>query len=518
MKNKILAIALIVSAIFISCNNDYDAPNSNSDLGWYTSALRETEWKVGINKYMSFSDLSQGTIDHKWTISEGNYFLKGPIERLDSVFDQFIVNRGATETTDKTIHVLFKKSGQQDIRLYNTFKDSVAFRGNDTIPAVKMGDKWVMDTTFVVDVYDTIVPAIEIRRGEDILPHENPLDTIYIEAGNSLEFTDVTVIGRPDTWKWSVGGSTSTEQVATLVFKKLGNWKGSVQLSRTAENTPGDWENYQIPVNFKVIPSSQPFQLFGDVAELENETIQLPFNGEFTSFENKEAFFKVNVNGMDFSITSVEINENDSTILDIVLDDPIYRPDVITVSLLDGSGITSTDNRPVVSFNNEAVVMHDVNLWNPTESSFEDGPSGVWQQDQGPNGSVEYSTEQAYDGSYSLKISSTTDAFVRATGAMSLGNFEAGVEYKFTWKVYIDPITTAPSMGPWFYWQQNADTPLGDQQFWNGLNGKPRETWITQERIFTVPANSEGYMTVRINNTATIYIDAFHVVKHEERP
>ena len=438
MKNKILAIALIVSAIFTSCNNnDYDAPNSNSDLGWYTSALRETEWKVGIDKYMSFSDLSQGTIDHKWTISEGNYFLKGPIQRLDSVFDQFIVNRGATETTDKTIHVLFKKSGLQDIRLYNTFKDSVAFRGNDTIPAVKMGDKWVMDTTFVVDVYDTIVPAIEVRQAGALVPHENPLDTIYIEAGDNLEFTDVTVIGRPDTWRWNVGGSSSTDQVATLVFKKLGVWNGSLQLSRTTQNVPGDWEQYQIPVNFKVIPSSQPFIISGEIVELEDQTIQIPFNGEFAPFTGQESHFTVNVNGNPFVIDEVTVNSADATLLEITLVDQIYESDDIDVSY-DGMGtLESTDTRKPAAFSNLPISSYFVNIFSEDASTMEDGGASLsWVPSWEDDTLIEVTTDNPRTGDYSLKL--TFDGIERKNPAgYKLNPMSNGAQFTLEDKTYI---------------------------------------------------------------------------------
>lgn len=478
MKNKIYAIALIVSSIFTSCNNnDYDAPNSNSDLGWYTSALRQTEWRIGINKYMSFADLSQGTIEHKWTIGQGNYFLEGPIQRQDSVFDQFIINRGATETTDKTIHVLFKKSGLQEIRLYNTFKDSVSFRGNDTIPAVQIGDKWVMDTTFVVDVYDTIVPAIEVRQAGVLVPHENPLDTIYVEAGGDIEFTDITTIGRPDTWNWNVGGSTSNQQVATLIFKKLGVWNGTLNLSRTTQNIPGDWESYKIPVNFKVIPSSQPFIVSGELKELENQTIQVPFNGEFSPFTGQEDHFTVSVNGTPFDINEININSDDATILDFTLVEQIYESDDITVSY-DGLGdIESTDTRSPVAFTDLPVTSYFVNIFDENAATLEDGgASASWVPSWEDDTLIEVTTDNPHSGDYSLKL--TFDGEERnRPGFYKLNPMSNGAKfllenktYLLEFYLYIEPGGDYNAIyphfigGQWQGWWTDASSAIGQWQ------------------------------------------------------
>lgn len=476
MKNTIIAIALIVSGVFTSCNNDaYEEPNVFADTGWYTSALRQTEINVGIDQYMSFSDLSQGTVNNSWTISSGNFFLKGPINRQDSIFDSFIINKGDTVTNDRTIHVLFKKSGLQTVRLYNTFNDSVAFRGNDTIPAVKIGDKWVMDKTFVIDVYDTIVPAIEIRQDGVLVDHTNPLDTIYIEAGGSLDFSDVTTIGRPNTWNWNVGGATNNEQEATLIFKKLGIWEGNVNLSRTGQNIPGDWENYQIPINFKVIPSSQPFVVSGAIKELEDQTIQVPFNGEFAPFTDQESFFTVHVNGNPFAVDKIEINEDDATILDIKLVDQIYESDDITISY-DGMGsLESTDTRKPVAFSDLSVASYSLNVFDINAATLEDGgASASWVPSWEDDTLIEVTTDNPHSGEYSLKLTFDGEERNNALGfrynPMSNGAkfiLEADKTYIIEMWLYIEPGGDYPNFWPhiiggqWKGWWTDASAAIG---------------------------------------------------------
>ena len=373
MKNKII-IAFAFLAVLIGCQDDeYDAPNSFSDVGFYTGAGQQRTLQLNITEYLSFLDLSQGYLEHSWTIDPGNYFLQGPISSRDSILENFIINPGKTTTEDKTIHVLFYESGLQKVRLRNVFKDSVAFRGfNGTDeyikPAVKEGDFWVIDTTFVVKVFDTIIPEIEVKQFGAVVDHTST-DTIYVEAGDKLQFIDKTTIGEPNGRFWSIRKTlapgavaqasdvvaSSSAEVADIIFKKLGNFTASITANRTGQDVPADSEKYTITSPIKVIPSSQPFVLTGTISEQEDETIRIPFNGEFIDFVDKISFFEVKVNDVLFPIASVSVDPTDATFLNIKLVDPIYQNDVIKVTLLPGSGITSTDTREPVTFTDAVV-------------------------------------------------------------------------------------------------------------------------------------------------------------------
>ncbi|MCL7762601.1 hypothetical protein MPF19_04180 [Polaribacter sp. Z014] len=514
MKNKLILMALLLTCVFIGCeDDDYDAPNSLSDIGWYTSLLRAEEFNIGINDYISFSDLSQGTLDHTWTISQGSYFLEGPIKRNDTLYDQYITDTISLKSTNKTIHVLFKKSGLQEINLYNTFKDSVTFKGvkgitDVVLPSKRIEDRWVIDTTFVVDVYDTIVPAMRIEQHGVVVPHESILDTIYVEAGDNIQLFDLTTIGRPNTWSWKIGDQYSNGQESTMVLKKLGTFVGQFTASRTGQNIPGDFETYKIPAIFKVIPSSQPFIIAGKIKELKDETLQVPFNGEFTSFENKEQFFTVKVNDVVFPVASVSINSDDATILDLVLQDPIYRPDIITVTLEPDSGLESTDTRTPVPFTDSPVEMHNVNLWDDNIYGFEDNAES-WITSDGPGGT--YSTEQASKGSYSMKLTSD-DGWSRISSENFPVVVEGGKTYTISWKVWVDPATTVNSFGPWFYFSG------GNQQFWTSLKDVPRGEWVTMSRDYDVANTGPTYFAFRINKTSVLYLDEVHIVETEIRP
>lgn len=524
MKNKIIMMSMLATSFFIGCSdNTYEAPNSFSEVGWYTSALRApaSTLNVGINNYMSFVDLSQGTKTHSWTIDEGNLFLQGPIPTKQKIFDKYIKEPVALTSTDKTIHVLFKKSGIQNVKLFNTFKDSVAFRGADglIISSVKVGDEWVIDKTFAVDVYDTIVPKMVIKRDGVVLSHENATDVITIEAGDKLEFTDITTIGRPTGSSWKIGTATGLGRVSNIIFKKLGTFKGSFTVGRTAQYIPTDIKTYQIPATFKVVPSSKPFVLTGDIKELANETIQVPFNGEFEPFANKESSFTVKVNNIVFPIKTVTVNAADATVLDIVLKDKIYRPDVITVSYDGTGGITSTDLRTPAVFTNKAVIMHNVNMLDNVNAGFEDGKLTGWSLPWDSDAVISASTTRAATGTYSLKM--VCDGVERQNpanyknsfeGLKSKFNLQKGKTYILTFKIYREVGAKLTDFAPWLltqwkqFWTPGADAIVGQ---W---------TTITKEHTATGD-NIDFYFMFQINGgSGVFYFDDIFLVEKEVRP
>ncbi|WP_343328529.1 hypothetical protein [Polaribacter staleyi] len=533
MKNTLILIAFI-SLLFTSCTEEeYEAPNSFSDVGFYTGAGQNSIIQLNIFDYMSFLDLSQGYTEHSWTIEEGNNFLKGPIKSTEKSFEKYVVNAGDTVTKEKSAHVLFNKSGLQKVRLRNVFKDSVAFRGfsqerGDYIMAsVKEGNSWVIDTTFVVKVFDTIIPQIEVKQFGALVDYTSK-DTIYVEAGDKVQFIDKTTIGEPTGRFWSIrakGGTqevvaSSSAEVADIVFKKLGHFTARITANRTGQNVPGDSDTYDLVSPFKVIPSSQPFVISGTIIEKEDETIQVPFNGEFSPFLNKESFFKVSVNDVDFKVASVTINPDDSTILDLVLEEKIYRPDVIKVSLLDGSGLESTDTRTPVAFVDEVVKMHDVNLI-PSDIATLDTGMG-WSVWNASNGTPERSNEKSASGDYSLKMTITpgmawSEAQAILPNAIALDGTKT---YTLKYDMYIDESTTVrPNVGGMF-----LITNWG-WQFWMDYKNEtlhPTGKWVTKEIDYkSSAAFTKLYLRFSSqanNSNAIVYYDNFYLVEKEVRP
>ncbi|MGA9639650.1 hypothetical protein [Flavobacterium sp.] len=539
MKNKLLIIGLVLSGIFFGCQSEYEAPNSFSDIGFYNSAGTLKTLSVSLNKYMTFTDLSQGQIDHTWMIDKNINFLQGPIKTKDTTFT--VINKGDTLTKEKTIILQFAEAGMKKVRLYNVFKDSVTFRGNTGGINYFMGSKkidenrWVIDTTFMVKVYDTISGKLQVLQNNVPIPLNNK-DTVYVEAGDLLHFSDQTTIGEPTGRTWSikkvlaagvasspsdvVASSTSAE--ADIVFKKIGVFKASIAIVRTGQNIPAASRTYLITRPIKVTPSTKPFVVSGILKEQANETIQVPFAGEFASFTDPKADFTVKVNGITFPIASIILNSTDQTILDVKLVNKIYRPDVITISY-SGTSLKSTDNRVLQPFTDKSVVMHDVNLVGDSSvSGFENGGI-LWKPSGTSDGTVVVSTEQFASGAASLKLSlvpgkAKAEAIVTLPAGITI---DASKIYTIRYKVYIVPGATgveAPTQTGWTFSSNYSP------QFFNTIR-PPVESgkWLTFEKDYTgTTLITQMYFRVISNSpkttTATIYVDDFYVVEKEVRP
>ncbi|SFF67961.1 hypothetical protein SAMN04488033_10440 [Salegentibacter agarivorans] len=522
MKKYMKYILLLVSlpVLVLSCEpEEYDIPNEFSDAMVYTSQFRNEEFKIGINDFITFSDLSQNAIEHTWTIEEGSFFLDGDISRQDTIYDEYIVNPGSTQTTDKTAHVLFTKSGFSNVRLYNVFKDSVAIKGkNDTLVAVRESEnRWVIDTTFRVEVYDTIVPKILVRQDGIVLNHES--DTITVEAGSALEFVDLTTVGRPDTRMWTIAGETSTDSVATIQLNRLGEFNGSLRVSRQEENIPPDSDFYRIPTIFKVIPSSEPFIVSGEIMESEDQTIQISVNGELANFADQEEFFTVKVNGEQYNISAISINQSDATQISIKLVDPIYRDDVVEVSYT-GSDITSTDSRVLQDFTDLQVSMnqHEVALF----TFEENGNNWTLHETNKDDSSISISTEQAASGPNSLKVESGSSgnwtAFENLVDQFSLIP-DQKVQYEY--KVYKTAGVNIPFIAPWI--AQDGETGGSNStQYWhNDIASAPAGEWVTIRPAKTwSPGSSADNLNafIRHSGVGTIYFDDVRIIEVDERP
>lgn len=523
IKIKFLAAFALLALMFTACNKDdeYEAPNSFSDVGWYI-AYPQSPWPDTLltNKddYITFSDLSQNAVSHKWEIEKGNFFLKKPIARQDSIFDDKIAGSGST--TDKTAAIWFRNSGYNHVRLYNVFDEQVTFRGpNGYLGEAKpVGDKWVIDTTFVVDVYDSIVPQIRIEQKGVVKNHLSTTDTIYVEAGDTLEFFDLTTQGRPDDWQWNVGGSTVFEQSPSIVLKKLGVFaENTVIMRRSGPNIPGDYEKYEIPVPIRVIPSSQPFQLFGSIVELENQLIQIPFNGEFAPFIDQEQYFTVMLNGVQNTNFNLSINPDDATILDLMFNEPIYKSDVITIEYAGNGTLESTDTRSPEPF------METVNMFQheAVVYDFEDvenHPNWLPRGDNLPTTTISISDEVADTGTYSLKVDAAAagnwSSFQNLVNQYSL---KGGVTYQMEYRIYKVAGAAINMNGPWINQAGEVRT-----QFWNNtVAGAPAETWVTVNPggRYTPPADGSDFeVYIRHNGMGVLYFDNIRIMEVDERP
>ncbi|MBI9057100.1 MAG: hypothetical protein JEZ01_04965 [Labilibaculum sp.] len=528
MKNINLIFGLFMLLLVVGCDDEYEPLNEYSDVQWYTDLSHGRSNAVGLDKYLSFSDLSQNALSHEWQLEKnsGAMYLTGNINYKDSVYTNFIDEDATNISYDQTVSVLFTKPGLQNLRLLNTYNEYVEFIGADTLAAVKQGDVWVIDTTFVLDVYDTLQPAVKLfHNGVEIL--DVPANSgvvladsaswpIYeIEAGESIEFVDMTTIDRPSGRNWMVpgGSGVASDSVAEYFFYRLGTFKPMMDSNRDGVGIPYGYERQVIPMKIKVNKSSLPFELVGNINELEDQTLQLSVTGEMVPFFNQEEFFTVHVtnpNGFDqdIAVESVKINAQVGNMIDIKLSEPIYSyNDVVTVSY-SGGNIESLDERALTEMVDLPVVMYNPNVLNDPAYGFEDAGAG-WIPMWDNTATLDYTTEKAASGSYSLKMTQ-----FGGKGKVESKNapiaMKVGATYLYTYKVWIDASTTAGSISTWFFpeWKQN----------WVGIGSTPRGEWVTISKEYEYNLGGTLIIMFTINGDGLVYVDDFSMIEMDVRP
>lgn len=150
MKTYLKILATLTLVIFMtSCEEQDDNVNPFDDfssLTWWSSGGTDhalTEKTIAINKFIAFKDLSRGVISHEWRISDGSSLLREGFSETDTIYSNFEIRGNTTGNT--LAYVLFKEAGISEVRLINTFKDSVK-------ESVREGSFWKVEKIFTITV------------------------------------------------------------------------------------------------------------------------------------------------------------------------------------------------------------------------------------------------------------------------------------------------------------------------------------------------------------------------------
>ncbi|MGA9639581.1 hypothetical protein [Flavobacterium sp.] len=536
MKKINLISLFLVLLSLCSCSQseylDYTAPDELSDVSFVTN-FRENANNINIDTHIAFFDLSIGAESHEWILEEGNSFLKTGFNLTDSL-PKFIDNEAGIISNDPKAFVLFRKDGINKVRLLNKFKSYVSYKYNlgsvgtpivKELKSVKQGDLWVIDTTFVYDVYGYIKPALRVLKGgnevlnvkaEDktSLANSASWPVIEVEAASPLTYEDITTVGRPNGGVWltpdAVPGETSGKKIVEVKYYKLGTFNAGTLRSTRGNGLPVASVEKIIPLKIRVVKSSLPFVYDGALTEDATKTISFRVNGEVQDFIGKEGNFTVNVKNIakgfnqNIPVQIARVKNSDKIFIELVLSAPIYNSDEITVSYNGLGDIMSADSRTLQAFGPEAVNMYyGVNILpNNGHSDFEQsitdknralatdyyvGPAN------GPEaGSLvwERITTRQQNGTASMQYKTAAGNVTPNVSLFSfgLGNptaIPAGT-YRMSYWIYIDPATTLKSFTTEF------GNPITSTYSWN-IESLVKGEWVQVFKTITVPKIESGY-------------------------
>ncbi|ANQ47445.1 hypothetical protein MY04_0062 [Flammeovirga sp. MY04] len=521
-------MAILFASLFMGCEKADLSPKKATDVSWYTSQFRKGVWNVGLNEHTTFMNLSQNYVDNKWEIEPTLYFLDGSFPEGAEDLTPYIREDLDRETADLSAHVLFTEPGLKKVRMYTTFPDSVTFKGNDTLPSFfdPNINLWVIDTTFVIDVYDTLKPELEVYIN-DILqkPNSNPevIDTLTFEAGTLVKFVDVTTQGRPNSRTWNLEGarpSGSTEQEVEAMYVTEGVFTASLASARTGTQIPNANAWMKVPFIFNVTESTQSFTALGTASELANETITIPLNMESSPFTGQEDSFVVRVENEGFNevipVALASLDNSDKTLITLKLTQPIYNTDKITVSYT-GGNISNSNGKLLSTFEDIEVEMHVENLLDAEIFGFEKDHGNWTFMDWAWGPAHTFVDTKAYSGFYSMKLEALGGNNF-TYNKVTIPETKAGKKYMFTYKAWVDASTNTKS----FKVIRNEDWK---QVSINDFDQVPREQWVDLKHNFDGLDGPNTFMFAPIDKNdgawggdLLIYIDDVQLIELEIRP
>jgi hypothetical protein len=547
MKNIFKISMLLLAFVFeTSCSDEYEAPYGDySSFKWYTNeGFDESDKILNINSYVAFMDLSRNTISNEWAIPEGAKLLNSKFTTQDSVYDKFIIGSGP-KSTEKLINVLFTKPGLQEVKLFDVFKEQVE-------GAAQSGKGWFVEKIFTVDVFANPNPEGKVfYNGEEVFAfteNENPsIDNkdswpvINIEAGEALDYVDMSKTGRISGRRWTaVGGKPETkgDSVSTIVYNKLGEFTATLASVRNGAEVPSKTVVKNIPLRIKVNASTKPFVFNGGLKmDANEEIIRFAITGEAQTLLSQEGDFTVHVvnttSGFDadIDVESAQVSSTDGTIIELKLAEPVYNTDEITVSY-SGGGIKSVDERTLLDFGPEMVnIALGSSVLIDTWASFEDSgtnwkaafTTGFWAGNANGSGTAPFfsrTEEMAIKGTASMKYTGElSNKTLQGSNFSKPNGYSAGT-YNVSYKVYLEADNTMKAF------RNVLQTPF--QAITWDLESLPRGVWVKISQVVVVPSDipSGKKFDIKIEASAnpgvtgvqTIYFDDLQWVPLIDRP
>ncbi|WP_282037623.1 hypothetical protein [Saccharicrinis aurantiacus] len=540
MKKINLLYILIMFIAFVSCNDEYVAPNSFTDVSWYSPTFKGNDFDryplLGQRDYFSIVDISQGEEEHKWELlNDSIFFLEGEIVRNDTTLAEKVAGGGMVGdvSEDKTVHLYFPKGGIQSVRLYNTFEEEVTFKAKDTTLTSVFDEKLglhVFEHIFTVDVYHDVVAKYRVYRenGDEI--DLSGSDTITIDIANreKLYFAqNVDSIYHITGVNWQFPKavpSTSSQDSVAVTFYTPGVVKNiAFTASRSGQNIPPGSDRVILPLIINV--GDGPFTPV-EITKGDATTLKVQLSGSLDGNLSSSDFTVVAKNadlGQDFNIDVASVTmEQDNSLAVLTLSESIYVNDEVHVSYV-GTGHKATDKRPLEPGTVILAPIPPIN--NVNDGGFEAG-SGKWISPPSFEGGrvtdpASYSTDYAEDGMYSMhaiKTAGGQTAFSNGSGFV----LEEGVTYTYSFSYYA--ISTSKEGGAF----EARISPLLDngnvqesklEGAWNGLNGLKIGEWTTKS--YTIVGDGKKYTVAVLfygGSAVEVYFDNFSVVANNNRP
>lgn len=445
MKNifKNLGFLLAVATVFMwSCEEEYEAPTAEPNHAYITTSFGGVTNRLQINGDMTFIDLSRGVESRTWMFNAGV---------TDTAYNAI------TSSTEQSVKVRFTSTGDHQVKLSQQY-------AGDVYLANSPSGSTTYDTTITVTVIDSVRASFVAKRLIDMSVLTNANNAMNeVIAGREVEFT-FEGTGEPTTFNWTITRgdgfvTTATGNPAVVKFSSLGDYAVKIAASSTLGGDEYELVNY-----IKVIPSTDPVDLMKMIIDKRDE-IRLTYSRDMQNpFNCDPAAFTLNVSNkgttVPVAISGFSLDPQQSNIVLIELDQPLFNSDVVTLSYnAEVGNLATIDYMDATSFDETRVMFNNVNIMddNGYDVGFETTASSnwpyLWWGAPWDGYTSEITTAMAHSGTSSLLLdmkpgggaifSHRDDAGTDVTFNVGTGLYEVGF-----W-VYVESLGNADTGDGW---------------------------------------------------------------------
>ncbi|KXX71203.1 carbohydrate binding domain-containing protein [Flammeovirga sp. SJP92] len=450
LKNISLGVIALLVAL-TSCQKDEVVPYGDfQDVAIFSPYTGKIT--VEINQQISIADGSKGFIDRKWSVPFPSYFLNND----DSVLNE------------ETAFVKFMEVGEVPLVIEWQFQDSL---GTTT-----------RDSTFMVTVLDTITTDIAVTNIEGNYTEEN--GKYIVEAGSIVTMTD-TSSGSPDTYQWLIEGHDEILETKTVEvqYKKLGLY--SVGLASSRLEPYGKVDTLILRDFIEVIPSTLPVVLTGAKEIDQAGVVHLQFSREMDVIDESDiSAFTVKANGTAVAIKTVQLNKNDASIVEVILEDDLYNSQTASVSYDASVGsVQSSDFVKLETFTDQEVIVYLNNLLT-VNPDFEDGTKNPFADPWNQAGFANVTVISGDSQSGTKHLNILMDEGTNAQMAMESGFFSLNKEKTYAFEFWVKVKSNPGGNALQFTWRvQPSDGWADNYKSWQGacctdqLKAENEGTW-----------------------------------------
>ncbi|WP_282039953.1 RagB/SusD family nutrient uptake outer membrane protein [Saccharicrinis aurantiacus] len=500
--------------------------STNSDT-FYNHYLEHLDWNsIELSKGDSIKLIDRRSVGKPDVTS---------LNILGVEWDRFFEHRG-----DSSVVVNFNEAGTYRVYMNSTREQSGAYSSASLYVPLRI---IVKD-----DAYEKIKPVLKVYKysgGTEELVLDLDKDELVqlsdsltwpellLEYGDSLKLVDETIIGNPTHRQFYLNGLEASSYSShpkefMVVYGELGSFNmGTLLVEHKIDANNSYREKQNIPLRIKVVKSSEPFEVVG-VKRLGKNKIEVETNTIGKRIvDNASQLFSLHVvntgKGVDkdIVISDVYAGSTDKHIK-IVLDEPIYGDDILTLSHAGGAAETG-DLRFLTPFQGMSVTNEKLgNLI--VDGDFEDG-SGIWQTppifDSGRSitGKSEYSTSEVNGGTNSMHAVKNHDEDYFAFGNSGSFVLKDGVEYAYSYDYYV--VETDGAIWEARISKANDNGTVAESRFFTSWT-KPTVVgqWLTREH--TVTGDGKKYTVYVLgygtNKKINAFFDNFKLYENDVRP